>query len=393
MAQATNPRIEDLRFRLKTDPRSRLFYQLAEELRRVSEYDEAERVLRSGLEGYPTYLAAWVSLGRVLREQKKDRDAVDALGRAMQLDPGNAVAARLMADAWLSLGEKVEAIKKYKLVYALLPSDDSLRAVIDQLERDLAPVPVSSVSDEESIPESQDLHLAEVIELPRGESWAQPEETPGLQLVEQHSAAADESPEQLATSDGGALETYEEASSGEGAFSGSFEDEGSTNAFDEEPAEAERDEDLRTGDSEPMLFAHEESPFEQPVDTFTSATMEVESPPGFTVEEVPFPEDNAIAVSASDEVDGPYDDPYGDDLEPLADGASDAAYTETMADLYAKQGLTDDATTIYESILAREPDNQQVRGKLFELRPRKASRIVKLEDWLSRMTRREDEGV
>ena len=30
MAQAQNPKIEELRFRLKTDPKSRLFYPLAE---------------------------------------------------------------------------------------------------------------------------------------------------------------------------------------------------------------------------------------------------------------------------------------------------------------------------------------------------------------------------
>src|SRR5688572_9229296 len=125
MAQpATNPKIEELRFRLKTDPRSRLFYQLAEELRKAGHFSEAEQVLRSGLNVYPAYLAAWVSLGRALREQKNDTGAVEALTKAMQLDPGNVVAARLLADAHLSLGDTVEAIKKYKLVHALLPGDE-----------------------------------------------------------------------------------------------------------------------------------------------------------------------------------------------------------------------------------------------------------------------------
>ncbi|HEX7707780.1 MAG TPA: tetratricopeptide repeat protein [Thermoanaerobaculia bacterium] len=391
MAQATNPRIEDLRFRLKTDPKSRLFYQLAEELRRVAEYDEAEQVLRSGLEAYPSYLAAWVSLGRVLREQKKDREAVDALGRAMQLDPGNAVAARLMADAWLSLDEKVEAIKKYKLVHALLPSDESLRAIIDQIERDLAPVPVSSVTDDESTAEAGEAPLAEVIELPRAQSWSSREESPGLRLVEEDEVALEDSSEPHVSDDDAAFETPENAVAREDAYASPFGDGGLTTG--EESVEAERDDAASTGDSEPMRFAHEESPFEQPVDTFTSATMEVESPAGFSVEEAPFGDENADPVSASDEMDGLEDDSYGGDLEPLAGGTSDAAYTETMADLYAKQGLLDDATTIYESILTREPGNEHVRGKLLALRPGRDPRIVKLEAWLSTVTRREDEGV
>src|SRR6185436_19531088 len=124
MAQpATNPKIEELRLRLKADPKSRLFYPLAEELRKAGQVEEAEQVLRGGLTAHVTYLSAWVSLGRVLRDQKKDGEAVEALARALQLDPGNVVAARLLGDSYLSLGDKVEAIKKYKLVHALMPGD------------------------------------------------------------------------------------------------------------------------------------------------------------------------------------------------------------------------------------------------------------------------------
>ena len=46
MAQpATSPKIEELRFRLKMDPKSRLFYPLADELRKAGQTAEAEQVL------------------------------------------------------------------------------------------------------------------------------------------------------------------------------------------------------------------------------------------------------------------------------------------------------------------------------------------------------------
>src|ERR1043166_5141527 len=142
MAQATNPKIEELPFRIKTDPKSRLFYPLAEELRKAGQVTEAEQVLRTGLLVHTTYLSAWVSLGRVLRDQQKYPEAVEALSHALQLDPGNVVAARLLADEFLSVGEKVEAIKKYKLVHALLPSDEELEALIDRLQDEInAPAP------------------------------------------------------------------------------------------------------------------------------------------------------------------------------------------------------------------------------------------------------------
>jgi len=139
MSQAQNPKIEELRFRLKTDPKSRLFYPLAEELRKIGRFDEGEQVLRAGLEHHPTYLSAWVSLGRILRDQHKNDAAAEALKKALQLDPGNVVAARHLADAYLALGDKVEAIKKYKLVHALLPSDQDLQALIERLDREVNP--------------------------------------------------------------------------------------------------------------------------------------------------------------------------------------------------------------------------------------------------------------
>src|SRR3954453_17519781 len=147
-------KIEELQFRIKTDPKSRLFFPLAEELRKNGKPAEAEQVLRTGLGFHSAYLSAWVSLGRVLREQHKNAEAVEALTKALQVDPGNVVAARLLADAYLDLGEKVEAIKKYKLVHALMPSDEELQARIDQLDRDLAPAPVAPEPEPEPEPES-----------------------------------------------------------------------------------------------------------------------------------------------------------------------------------------------------------------------------------------------
>ncbi len=144
MAQATNPKIEELRFRIKTDPKSRLFFPLAEELRKVSAHTEAESVLRTGLEHHPTYLSAWVSLGRVLHEQGNEPGAIEALTKALQLDPGNVVAARLLADSYLAHGEKLEALKKYKLVHALMPSDEDLEALIVRIEHEVNPPQVAA---------------------------------------------------------------------------------------------------------------------------------------------------------------------------------------------------------------------------------------------------------
>src|SRR2546421_1792509 len=153
MAQpATTPKIEELRFRLKTDAKSRIFYPLAEELRKIGQFVEAEQVLRTGLAHHPTYLSAWVSLGRVQRDLKNDGAAVESLNKAMQLDPGNVVAARLLADSYLTLGEKLEALKKYKLAHALLPADEDLEAMIERLDNELNPITIAPATEPEPEP-------------------------------------------------------------------------------------------------------------------------------------------------------------------------------------------------------------------------------------------------
>jgi tetratricopeptide (TPR) repeat protein len=344
MAQpATTPKLEELRFKLKTDPKSRLFYQLAEELRKAGHFDESEQILRSGLQVYPTYLAAWVSLGRTLREQKNDAGAVDALNTALQLDPGNVVAARILADAYLALGDKIEAIKKYKLVHALLPSDEELRVTIEKLEQDIHEPAAEESSPFASAPAAES---AETVE----------------SYIPTMEPAAAESTEPLASS------PFEEESPFDRTLP-PFAD--AARSFDEHARVEEA-----TGDVEPMSAAHDESPFEEPVSTFTSDAFEVETPSGMHIEpphisaEVP-----ALVVDPRDAV--------------VEANFEDAANTVTMADLYVRQGLVEEARHIYEHILARDSGNAEVRAKLDALAPRVNPRVVALERWLGKVAKRE----
>ena len=54
-------RIENLRRRVQGDPASIAFAQLAEEHRRLAQYQEAVEVCRAGLAVHPTYLSARVT--------------------------------------------------------------------------------------------------------------------------------------------------------------------------------------------------------------------------------------------------------------------------------------------------------------------------------------------
>jgi tetratricopeptide (TPR) repeat protein len=388
MAPPANAKIEELRFRLKTDPRSRLFFPLAEELRKTGQATEAEQVLRTGLVSHPTYLSAWVSLGRVLREQKKDADAIDALTRALQLDPGNVVAARLLADTHLGLGDKVEAIKKYKLVHALMPGDGEVEGIVASLDAELNPpaaapphivnpAKILEVGDEvEPIVSELDMDdriaaTAAIAQEPIGH----PTLIEGGDDAKPHVVVLPPSPPSI---------PFDELPS---------KDEAADDLFDQTmPPFAESS----TRDIEPMHVAHEESPFEEPLSGYTAAAMTVEAPVGMHIEEAPPAAEVAAPVI---------------ETEPPAD---DVTSTLTMADLYARQGLTDDARQIYETILARDPNNDEVRAKLDALGGGQAilpvpeedgqagspvlhdsanAKVARLEGWLSKVSRKEVRDV
>jgi tetratricopeptide (TPR) repeat protein len=342
-----NAKVEELRFRLKTDPKSRLFYPLAEELRKVGLFADAEQVLHAGLLHHPAYLSAWVSLGRVSREQGKNDAAVEALAKALQLDPGNVVAARLLADAYLAVGEKVEAIKKYKLVQALMPGDNDIEATIEQLERDLNPIVPAAVEPaeetaEETAEEEPPAPVAEPIPFPA------PEDSGGQ-------APPPVPPE----------EEEEDEEERRESFSSIAE------------------EAILTADIEPMLAEHSESPFEEPVEDFTAAAIEVEAPLGIHIETAPLAAETPTPWSDEE----PADVFAPTEEEPPAPEPTD---TVTMADLYARQGLVAEARRIYETILQRDPGNDAVRAKLEALPGGgTAAKVARLEEWLSKVGRRE----
>lgn len=140
-------RIRDLKRRLELDPASRLFVSLAEEYRRAGRIADALLTLQKGLQVHPHYLSAQVALGRAYLEAGLTTEAVSAFSRVLAEDRGNLVSAKSLADIYLSRGEKLEALKKYKL-YRALSGDRVVDDIIEQLESKLAPPPprVASVA-------------------------------------------------------------------------------------------------------------------------------------------------------------------------------------------------------------------------------------------------------
>lgn len=241
----STPKIDELRSRLKADPKSRLFYPLAEELRKVGRADEAEQILRDGLAVHPSYVSAWVSLGRVLKERGKLQEAVDVLTRASGFDAGNVVVARLLGESYLGLGDKLAAVKKLKLVHALMPADEELEKQIEQLDRELsAEEPEVAAPVEEEAPEA-----ATPIEGPAAEALDDTRGLPTMPSPQPYVAQTDVRDETLDRTNplpfGDLWETPEHAAAaGEDVFAGGAPQESAPSVQPEESPFESRGEEL-----------------------------------------------------------------------------------------------------------------------------------------------------
>jgi tetratricopeptide (TPR) repeat protein len=156
---ADNPRVDDLRRRVQLDPTSIAFAQLAEELRRAGQCEEAVQVCLQGLGKHPAYLSARVTLGRALLELGQLDEARRELDIVLTSAPENLAALRGLAEIYHRQGAEAEALARYKAALALARNDPDLEQIVADLERAVAPArtaPVNGLSLEEMSRELSD---------------------------------------------------------------------------------------------------------------------------------------------------------------------------------------------------------------------------------------------
>ncbi len=131
---AETARISELRKRLEREPDSRLFAQLAEELRKEGDVAEAIQVCRNGLAKHPNYPSARMTLGRALFDTGDLAAARSEFEAVVKAAPDNILASRLLAESLEGLGLLDEAKARYRTTLAIAPGDKHVQAKLEQLE-------------------------------------------------------------------------------------------------------------------------------------------------------------------------------------------------------------------------------------------------------------------
>ena len=332
-----DPEIERLTEKLSKDPNSIVFAPLADSYRRSGLIEEAIDIVKKGLDKHPGYASAYIVLGRCYQDQKMYELARAEFEKALEVAPENFVAAKLYASMLVSLGQKEEAIKRFKQLLETDPGNADVERSLEELGAgDAEPVPEElssnadpSVFDVGSIEEKKK-RAAGAPDTSGISPEAGRETEPDLEAV-----FGGESSTPVA---GGAEE------SGRSPFDfGTIPD-----AAAREPDKIERTEDVPPAFLEPTVIG-EGGAVRKPLDLGGIAEPEVEG------EQLPDGEEGSGAA-----------DPYAE--LPSEESRQIPEADKGLAELYAAQGAIDKAIETYERLLETEPSNKEYKRRLAELR-------------------------
>ncbi len=315
---AENARIEDLRKRLDKEPGSRLFAQLAEELRKDGQIEEAIRVARAGLVTHPTYVSARMTLGRALMDTGDQRSARTEFETVLRGAPDNILASRFLGECLEGLGDLGAALLQYKATLRLVPGGDrAVEAQIRSIEERLgsatapraAPGPPPAAAPAATPPPPVAAPITPL----------EPAAAPGTKAVPVPAVTALLPPEPAA----GATVSPPPAAL---------------------PA------------TEATLVPESNFDLEAPFDSGGDTLKPQAAPPAATLARGPEPSTLPGVAVASREA-----------PPTTLPGTSDPLASTTLAELYFSQGEVGRAVALYRELLGREPSNDRIRARLAEL--------------------------
>ena len=131
--------------RIKANPKSRSFLQLAEAYIEAGRRAEALELLKNGEEYYPYYLAARIAYGKLLREEKETDRAIEQFEFVNRTIPDNLLALKNLAELYLDKDRFSEAKAMADAAMALSPNDPEMLKVLDKLQGREMAAPLQSV--------------------------------------------------------------------------------------------------------------------------------------------------------------------------------------------------------------------------------------------------------
>lgn len=387
MAQPSE--IEKLERRYAENPKGRNFAPLADAYRKAGQIDQAIELCKSGLERHPDYVSAHIVYGRCLIDKHTDSAAEQVFRKVLELDPENVIAFRVLAEisqrggrldeavTWLTKllaadpmnGDAAEAltVAKSKAAQAAQATKSAPPAppppsAAEQWIVATAPEPQASEPTAAALPEPGIVSLDAISLEPPTPGPLTPAEQ-GAGDIEVYDGSVNfSSASHLARADG--IELQEEVVMEpteiaiEGLARTQYEGSGVFRLDESAQAASVLEPTPPPEAVEPAEPAEAEAPeVDLPLimpEDVTPAAHAGAGPPPSARRPTPIP----AAVALSDD-DGAADAVALSRAEPVV--------TETMAELYLKQGHRDEALRVYRALEAQRPNDARLRARVAAL--------------------------
>jgi tetratricopeptide (TPR) repeat protein len=371
--------IEKLEKRWAENPKGRNFAPLADAYRKAGELDRALELCTAGLERHPDYVSAHIVFGRCLIDQKNDAGASDVFRKVLALDPENVLALKILADI-AERGSRYDEAAEWlgRLISADPMNGDAAEALARakaraaQAAAKQAPESVARLVPEPAPPQP---HRDLVIE------HASEEPTPSLDIkgapadIETFDGTLDFNAVAHSAAKANGIEVQEEVELKpqdlvvEGLAHTQYE----SGSFGTPPDTADQDDEPKI--DLPLIMPDDVPEAAPPVPPTPSAVAE-EAPGAPPSPAAPAPAaQRAPAASEVGSSAPPTPPPPAAVALSDDDGAADTAalsraepvLTETMAELYLRQGHQEDALRVYQALLAKRPADARLRGRVESL--------------------------
>jgi len=368
--------IEKLEKRWAENPKGRNFAPLADAYRKAGELDRAIELCTAGLKLHPDYVSAHIVFARCLMDQKNDAGASDVFRKVLALDPENVLALKILAELaerggrydeevdWLTRllaadpmnGDAAEALTRAKGKAA----QGGLKAPATEPIARLVPEPAFTRAAAPSTPRVPPPPPA-----PR--PAAPPPPRPQADVVVEHASEGAVAPDVSTQSPASGIETFDGTIDFDTAAHGAARAEG-----------LEVQEEVELKPQELVVEGLARTQFES--GQFAPPAAGRESDDALPVVDLPLimPDDvSAVTEAPPPAPPPPLSAPPAPAAVALADddGAADTAalsraepvLTETMADLYLRQGHQEDALRVYQALLAQRPGDARLRARVDRL--------------------------
>jgi tetratricopeptide (TPR) repeat protein len=339
---APSREIEKLQRRWQENPLGLTFAPLAEAYRKEGLFSDALELLEIGLSQHPTYVPAHIVKGRCYLDARSDADAERAFLKVALLDPENVIALQSLAEIAERSGRFDEAIDRLDRLLEFDRTNEEAQQQLDRLKVRRSPIPErpapspaafeSDTAEREVVPAAPAPPEPATAEPPIATAPAPPPaaELPRAEIVDEVESELEVtlfSPIELTARDEIELEEPSHAESLA------------------VPSDRDREIVLESAPTEGTTAALDEGA-ESPPTAEESAQLGVEAPG---------------TESLGGEVTAPpTEDEAIEDEPPLV-------VTETMAEIFLRQGHRDLALAVYQQLVKRDLENPRIRAAIERL--------------------------